>query len=126
LANSFTSFATTAKPLPAFAGARGFDRGVERQKLVCCAIDVMTLMTFSDLSGRITQLRHSGCRIVGNFDGGGRDFRSLRSVLGNLPYAGAHFFRPGGDSLEVLADSLRGFGNNICLGRGLYELAVIC
>ncbi len=44
-ASSFTSFATTAKPFPASPALAASIAAFKARRLVCCAIEVMTLIT---------------------------------------------------------------------------------
>src|SRR5208337_3554205 len=117
LASSFTSLATTANPLPASPARAASMVALSASRFVCCAIEVMTLMTCPISVEESPSLDGSGGGF-GDLDRGGCHSRSLGSVLGDFLDAGAHLFGPGGDGLKVLADRLRGLRNHVGLGRG--------
>src|SRR6202451_2689336 len=92
LASSFTSLATTAKPLPASPARAASIVALRASRLVCCAIEVITLITLpiswldspSFFTVSFGGMRHAD-RIL-------RDPRRVVGALRNLADRNLHFF----------------------------------
>jgi len=56
LASSFTSLATTAKPLPASPARAASIVAFSASRLVCCAMEVITFDHFADFGARLASL----------------------------------------------------------------------
>ncbi len=119
LASSFTSLATTAKPLPASPARAASIVAFSASRLVCWAIDVITLMTLPMSALLSPSLATVVLVVLGDPDRVGGDARRLVRVLGDLADAGAHLLRAGRDGLDVPADLLRRGRHDVGLRRGL-------
>src|SRR5271165_4397943 len=119
LASSFTSLATTAKPFPASPARAASMVAFSASRLVCCAIEVITLITCpisALLWPSLVMVRLGG---LGGTHRRGRNFRRLCRVLGNFLDAGAHFIGGRSHGLDVPADLFRTCRHHVGLVRRL-------
>ncbi len=126
LASSLTSLATTAKPLPASPARAASMVAFRARRLVCWAMEVMTLMTCPISAEESPSLATVALVVSATLTAEVATRGGFGGVLGDFLDAGAHLFGAGGDSLQVLADGLRGLETTFSLGGSLSELAVIC
>ena len=123
LASSFTSLATTAKPLPASPARAASIVAFSASRLVCCAIDVITLITLPisvlDSPSLVTVtfvasrdmdriLRHS-CRLIG--------------VLGDFADGALHLLAARSHGCHIARNLFAGRGDYIGLSRGFLGVA---
>ena len=118
LASSLTSLATTANPLPASPARAASIVAFKASRLVCWAMEVMTLMTWP-----ISALDTPSLEMVALVDSAvltalAGDASGFGGVLGDVLNGGAHFLGAGGDGLQVAVDLVGGGGNDVGLGGG--------
>src|SRR6202451_1252461 len=75
-----------------------------------------------DLGGRVAEFGHGGIGGFGGFHRGGCHLGGFGRVLGDILYADAHFFRPGGYRLEVLVDLQSSRGNHFGLRCSFFSI----
>ena len=126
LASSLTSLATTAKPLPASPARAASMVAFSASRLVCWAIEVMTLMTLPISALLSPSLATVALVVSATLTAGGGDPGRLVGVLGDLLDARAHLLGAGGDGLHVLAHLLGRGRDHVGLRGGLLGVRPIC
>ena len=118
LASSLTSLATTAKPLPASPARAASMVAFRASRLVCCAMEVMTLMTWPISVEESPSLDTVAVVVSATLTAPVATLAASVAFLAISLMVAAHLFRAGGHGLQVLADLLGGIGNHFGLRRG--------
>ena len=107
------------KALSGFAGACGFDGGVERQQIGLLRDGGDHLDDLADLGAALSEFGDGLVGCLGGANRRGGNPGSFGGVLGDLLDAGAHLVGTGGNGLNVVADLFGCGRNHACLGCSL-------
>ena len=108
------------KTFARFAGARGFDGGVEGEQVGLLRDRGDDLDDLADFDAGFAEFADGGVGGLRRFDGFGGDFGGLGGVLGDFLDGDAHLFAAGGDGLEVAVDLFAGGGDDVGLRGGFF------
>ena len=118
LASSLTSLATTAKPLPASPARAASIVAFKASRLVCCAMEVMTLMTWPISALETPSLEMVALVVSAVLTASPETRADSVAFLAMSCNGGAHFLGAGGDGLQVAVDLIGGVGNDVGLRGG--------
>src|ERR1017187_5765402 len=111
LASSLTSLATTANPLPASPARAASMVAFRASRLVCCAMEVMTLMT-CPISALDSPSLATGIGGVRGLDCLARHLRRFAGIARNALHRGGHLLRARSHAVQVRGHLLGGGGDS--------------